>query len=145
MWGKEKEKGIFGSCAGIHDDCKLRFVELKSKRMHRFITYRLENQKEVIVDQTGQRDATYEDFTKTLPENDCRFAVFDFDFTTPEDVPKSRIFYIFWSPDTAKVRSKMTYASTNEKFKRTLDGIQIEMQATDPSEISLDVIKERAH
>ncbi|XP_037444154.1 actin-depolymerizing factor 4-like, partial [Triticum dicoccoides] len=133
------------SGAGIHDDCKLRFVELKSKRMHRFITYRLENQKEVIVDQTGEREATYEDFTKTLPENDCRFAVFDFDFTTPEDVPKSRIFYIFWSPDTAKVRSKMTYASTNEKFKRTLDGIQIEMQATDPSEMSLDVIKERAH
>ncbi|KQK12439.1 actin-depolymerizing factor 4 [Brachypodium distachyon] len=132
------------SGAGVHDDCNLRFVELKSKRLHRFITYKLENQKEIVVENIGERTATYEDFVSKLPENDCRFAVYDFDFFTAEDVPKSRIFYIFWSPDTAKVRSKMLYASSNEKFKRMLDGIQVEMQATDPSEISIDEIKDRA-
>ena len=133
------------SGAAVNDECQLKFVELKSKRAHRFITYKLQDSKEIIVEIVGERTATYEDFTNTLPENDCRFAVYDFDFTTAEDVPKSRIFYILWSPDNAKVRSKMLYASSSEKFKRMLDGIQVEMHATDASEISLDAIKSRVH
>lgn len=39
----------------------------------------------------------------------------------------------------------MLYASTKESFKRELDGIQVELQATDPSEMDLDVIKGRAN
>jgi len=38
----------------------------------------------------------------------------------------------------------MVYASSKDKFKRELDGIQVELQATDPSEMSFDIIKARA-
>ena len=48
------------------------------------------------MDVIGERTTSYEDFASALPENDCRFAVFDFDYMTPEDVPKSKIYYIFW-------------------------------------------------
>lgn len=50
----------------------------------------------------------------------------------------------FRSPDTSKVRMKMVYASSKDRFKRELDGIQVELQATDPSEMSFDIIKSRA-
>jgi cofilin len=43
------------------------------------------------------------------------------------------------------VRSKMIYASSKERFKRELDGIQVELQATDAGEVGLDVIKGRAN
>uniref|UniRef100_A0A0E0KKT4 ADF-H domain-containing protein n=1 Tax=Oryza punctata TaxID=4537 RepID=A0A0E0KKT4_ORYPU len=132
------------SGVAVHDDCKLKFNELQSKRMHRFITFMMDNKgKEIIVDKIGDRTTSYDDFTSSLPEGDCRFAIYDFDFLTAEDVPKSRIFYILWSPDNAKVRSKMLYASSNEKFKKELNGIQLELQATDASEISLDALKDR--
>jgi len=49
------------------------------------------------------------------------------------------------SPDTSRVRSKMIYASSKDRFKRELDGIQVELQATDPSEMGLDVFNSRAH
>jgi len=39
---------------------------------------------------------------------------------------------------------KMVYASSKDRFKRELDGIQVELQATDPSEMSLDIVKGRA-
>lgn len=39
---------------------------------------------------------------------------------------------------------KMVYASSKDRFKRELDGIQVELQVTDPSEMSLDIIKGRA-
>lgn len=49
------------------------------------------------------------------------------------------------SPDTSRVRSKMLYASSKDRFKRELDGIQVELQATDPTEMGLDVIRGRAN
>ena len=54
---------------------------------------------------------------------------------------KVHLLLFFRSPDTSKVRSKMVYASSKDRFKRELDGIQVELQATNPSEMSLDIIK----
>ncbi|XP_028082200.1 actin-depolymerizing factor 2-like [Camellia sinensis] len=130
----------------VHDDCKLRFMELKTKRTYRFIVFKIEEkQKQVIVEKVGEPAQSYEDFTASLPAAECRYAVYDFDFMTAENVPKSRIFFIAWSPDTSRVRSKMIYASSKDRFKRELDGIQVELQATDPTEMGLDVFKSRAN
>ncbi|KAI4378150.1 hypothetical protein MLD38_015672 [Melastoma candidum] len=127
----------------VNDECKLKFLELKAKRIYRFITFRIQNQ-QVVIDVLGSSDKTYDDFTASLPADECRYAVYDFDFTTDENCQKSKIFFIAWSPDTAKIRSKMVYASSKDRFKRELDGIQVELQATDPSEMSIDIIKSRA-
>ncbi|XP_042964477.1 actin-depolymerizing factor-like isoform X2 [Carya illinoinensis] len=129
----------------IHDECKLKFLELKAKRSHRFIVFKIEEKKQqVIVEKVGRPDETYDDFTASMPPNECRYAVFDFDFITIDNCQKSKIFFIAWSPDTSKVRSKMLYASSKDRFRRELDGVQVELQATDPSEMSFDIIKARA-
>ncbi|RDX82258.1 Actin-depolymerizing factor 7, partial [Mucuna pruriens] len=127
----------------VHDDCKLKFQELKSKRSYRFIVFKIEEQ-QVVVDKLGDPSESYEAFMASFPANECRYAVYDFDFTTDENCQKSKIFFIAWSPDTSKVRMKMVYASSKDRFKRELDGIQVDMQATDPSEMSLDLVKARA-
>ncbi|XP_057732422.1 uncharacterized protein LOC130947735 isoform X3 [Arachis stenosperma] len=141
----EKKTGKANAASGmaVNDACKLKFLELKAKRNYRFIVFRIENQ-EVVVEKLGSPDETYDDFTASLPANECRYAVFDFDFTTDENCQKSKIFFIAWSPDTSRVREKMVYASSKDRFKRELDGIQVELQATDPSEMSFDIIKARA-
>ncbi|RZC57538.1 hypothetical protein C5167_004838 [Papaver somniferum] len=127
----------------VSDECKLKFLELKAKRNYRFIVFKIENQ-QVVVEKLGDPSETYDDFAACLPESECRYAVYDFDFTTNENCQKSKIFFIAWSPDTSKVRSKMLYASSKDRFKRELDGIQVELQATDPSEMSMDIIISRA-
>ncbi|KAK3135356.1 hypothetical protein QOZ80_5BG0417960 [Eleusine coracana subsp. coracana] len=130
----------------VNDECKLKFLELKAKRTYRYITFRIEEkQKQVIVDKLGTPTMSYEEFTATLPDNECRYAIYDFDFVTAEGCQKSKIFFIAWSPDTSKVRSKMLYASSKDRFKRELDGIQVELQATDPTEMSLEVFRERVY
>ncbi|KAL5994339.1 hypothetical protein ACLOJK_024388 [Asimina triloba] len=129
----------------VSDECKLKFLELKAKRNYRFIVFKIDEKiQEVKVEKLGQPNESYDDFTICLPANECRYAVYDFDFTTNENCQKSKIFFIAWSPDTSKVRSKMLYASSKDRFKRELDGIQVELQATDPSEMSIDIIKGRA-
>ncbi|KAJ4777754.1 hypothetical protein LUZ62_015604 [Rhynchospora pubera] len=129
----------------VDDDCKIKFHELKAKRSFRFIVYKIEEKvQQVVVEKLGQPDETYDDFTASLPADECRYAVFDFDFVTNENVQKSKIFFIAWSPDTSRIRSKMLYASSKDRFRRELDGVQVELQATDPSEMSIDIVKTRA-
>ncbi|KAF5733813.1 actin-depolymerizing factor 2-like [Tripterygium wilfordii] len=111
-----------------------------------------EKQKQVVVEKLGEPTDSYEDFTSSLPADECRYAVYDFDYVTEENCQKSRIILIAWycllfhrSPDTSKVRNKMIYASSKDRFKRELDGIQVELQATDPTEMGLDVIRSRSN
>ncbi|XVF13148.1 hypothetical protein REPUB_Repub08aG0183200 [Reevesia pubescens] len=116
----------------------MKFVELKAKRIYRFIVFRIEEKiLRVVVEKRGDR---YEDLLASLPPNECRYTVYDFDFTN-ENCQKSKIFFIAWSPDTLRVRSKMLYASSKDRFRRKMDGIQVELQATDPSEMSFDIVR----
>jgi cofilin len=81
----------------VHDDCKLRFMELKAKRTHRFIIYKIDEiLKQVTVEKLGEPTQGYEDFAAFLPDNECRYAVYDFEFLTEGNVPKSRIFFVGW-------------------------------------------------
>ncbi|KAL4583277.1 hypothetical protein LXL04_007847 [Taraxacum kok-saghyz] len=124
----------------VHDDCKLKFLELKAKRTFRYIIFKIEEkQKEVVVEKVGEPTENHDDFAASLSDNECRYGVFDYDFVTAENCQKSRIFFIAWSPDTARVRTKMIYASSKDRFKRELDGIQVELQATDPTEMDLEI------
>ncbi|XP_047938713.1 uncharacterized protein LOC125186399 isoform X3 [Salvia hispanica] len=141
---KQGTKANSASGMAIDDECKLKFLELKAKRNYRFITFKILDY-QVVVDKLGGPDDSYDVFMSSLPSDECRYAVFDFDFTTNENCQKSKIFFIAWSPETAVVRMKMVYASSKDRFKRELDGIQYELQATDASEMSFDIIKSRAY
>ena len=72
-------------------------MDLKRKKVHRYVIFMIdENKKEVVVEKTGGIEETYDDFVASLPDNDCRFAVYDFDFVTDDHCQKSKIFFISW-------------------------------------------------
>lgn len=79
----------------VEDDCKLKFLDLKAKRCYRFIVFKIDGQ-QVVVEKLGSPDESYDDFTNSLPADECRYAVFDFDFTTNENVQKSKIVFVAW-------------------------------------------------
>lgn len=129
----------------MSDECKLKFMELKRRKTYRYIIFKIDAKvQEIVVEKTGSPDESYDAFSSSLPEDDPRFGVFDLDFVTDENVSKSKIFFIAWSPDTARVKAKMLYASSKDRCRRELDGVHYEVQATDPTEMDLQVIKDRA-
>ena len=131
---------------GVADLCKSTYLELQRKKVHRYVIFKIdEKKKEVVVEKTGTPAESYDDFTASLPENDCRFAVYDYDFVTSENCQKSKIFFIAWSPSVSRIRAKMLYATSKQRFRRELEGVHYEIQATDPSEMDLEVIQERAN
>lgn len=73
------------------------FFDLKKKKVHRYVIFKIdEKTNEVIVEKTGGPAENYDDFTGSLPLNDCRYAVYDFDFVTYDNCQKSKIFFIAW-------------------------------------------------
>ena len=81
----------------VDDECKLRFLELKAKRTHRFIIYKIDDKKKmVVVEKVGEPTLNYDDFAASLPANECRYAIFDYDFVTEENCQKSKIFFVAW-------------------------------------------------
>ncbi|KAG4168642.1 hypothetical protein ERO13_A12G038000v2 [Gossypium hirsutum] len=130
----------------VTDDCKNSFMEMKWKKVHRYIVFKIdEKSRRVTVDKVGGPGESYDDLTASLPIDDCRYAVFDFDFVTVDNCRKSKLFFIAWSPAASRIRAKMLYATSKDGLRRVLDGISYEVQATDPTEMGIDVIKHKAN
>lgn len=82
---------------GVAEHCKNTFLELQRKKAYRYVIFKIdEKKKEVVVEKTGGPAESYDDFTASMPENDCRYAIYDFDFVTSENCQKSKIFFIAW-------------------------------------------------
>jgi len=130
------------SAAGtpVSDTCVQKFKELKSKRAYKFVTFKIDG--EVVPDVEGAPNASLDDFTAALSESECRYAVLDYEYDK-EGFKRSKIVFVNWAPDTAPIRKKMVYAASKDAFKTKLDGIQVEIQATDFDEVDDSVFREK--
>lgn len=82
---------------GVAAQCKSTFLELQRKKVHRYVIFKIDEKKnEVVVEKTGDPAENYDDFTSALPENDCRYAVYDFDYVNSDNCQKSKIFFLAW-------------------------------------------------
>lgn len=143
------------SGVAVAEECVARFQELRGGRAHRFVVFKVDDAlQRVVVEKAGGRAAGFGDLAASLPADDCRYAVYDHDFTVGVgdaaaaagelEAPRSRIVFVAWAPEAAGVRSKMVYASSCEGFRKELDGVQVDLQATEPGELTLDVLNDHA-
>ena len=119
-------------------------MALKTKRTYKYLVFKVNDEgKQIVLEAKGGRDDSWESLVKTFPEHECRYAIWDHDFQNKEGRQMSKIFFITWAPETAKVRSKMLYASSKDNFRSMLDGINYELQATEADEVDYEVIVDR--
>ena len=98
---------------------------------------------QIVVEQTST-EQEYDAFLEKLPENECRYAVYDFEYDIGGGEGKrSKIVFFTWSPDTAPVRAKMVYASSKDSLRRALNGVAADVQGTDFSEVAYDAVHEK--
>mmetsp|Transcript_144318 Transcript_144318/g.204073 ORF Transcript_144318/g.204073 Transcript_144318/m.204073 type:complete len:138 (+) Transcript_144318:23-436(+) len=125
------------------DECVDQFNDLKLKHTCKYIVYKItDDWTEIQVAKTGDKSSSYDDFLEELPENECRYAIYDYEFKH-DDRLQSKILFIVWAPDTSKIKAKMLYASSKANFKKKLVGIGTEIQANDLAEIDEDAVKEK--
>ena len=132
------------SGVGVEDDCINKFQELKLGKSLRYIIYQLNsNNTAVVVEKSAAANASYEQFVAELPKDDCRYAVYDFEFDL-EGGKRNKILFILWAPDSARVKQKMLYTSSKADLRKKLVGIATEIQATDAAEIDYQSVLEKA-
>lgn len=128
----------------VNDSCLSAFNELKLGKAHKFVIFSINDAKTEIIVAKSSKSDSYDEFIGELPENDCRYAVYDFEYDTASGEGKrSKIVFFIWSPDTAPVKSKMIYASSTDGFRRALNGISSEVQGTDFSEVAFETVLEK--
>jgi cofilin len=99
-----------------------------------------------------------------LPEAECRWAVYDLAFEK-DGGKRTKLAFVMWcvtqllciidlwplksaiffrslrwhrSPDDAKIKNKMLYASSKDALRRSLDGIAVEIQGTSYDEVTYE-------
>ena len=65
----------------MNPECLDAFQELKLGKKNKYIIYKLSpDNTEIVVDKRGSLASTYDDFLAELPEAECRWAVYDFEY-----------------------------------------------------------------
>lgn len=125
----------------VTDECKTAFTELKLGHKYRFIIYALSSDlKKIEVVHRAEPSQCYDDMVGMLKDaeqnGECRYAVFDAEYKKG-DQTLNKLLFLAWSPDNAKIKQKMVYASSKDALKRALgEGLGVEIQANDHGDLA---------
>ncbi|KAN0123373.1 actin depolymerizing factor [Russula decolorans] len=132
------------SGVSAHPDCLTAYEALKLRKKSKYIIFRLNDKKTDIIPEKELLSGDYDEFLKDLPETECRWAVYDLEFQNDEGSLRNKIIFFQWSPDGAKIKDKMVTASSRDALRRSFNGIAVEIQGTDYSEVAYDTVLEKA-
>ncbi|KAI7842449.1 hypothetical protein COHA_004088 [Chlorella ohadii] len=134
---KQLSQGTSMSGIAVTEDAVNLFYLMRLKATYKWALWQVDDSgQSVVIAAVGDKQSGWADFLAALPDADCRYGVFDFDFTTADGQKLHKMIFLNWAPDSARVKSKMMYASTKDFFKSHLDGLSLEFQASDLDEIS---------
>lgn len=124
-------------------ECLEKFAQLKMSKSLKYILFKLNDTRtQIVVDKTSE-NPDYDEFLDNLPGDGCKWAVYDFHYTLEDGSQRNKLCFFSWSPDNAPIRAKMVHASSKDALRRSLDGIGVEIQGTDPTEVAYETVLDR--
>ncbi|KAJ1997542.1 cofilin, partial [Coemansia thaxteri] len=147
----------------VEEQCLTAFSRLKDSHEYKYVLFKIaSDNKSIIVDTTSSgpyvetpedvdaakkalkektEEVLYEEFVALLPEDECRYAVYDLAYV--KDGQRNKILFYAWAPEVAPIRNKMIYASSKDALRKMLVGVAEDIQATDLDEASHDTVLEK--
>lgn len=134
-------RGMSG--VGVSKDCLAAFASVKRRGGPRFAVFAVDEASGAVVTETVARPGdAHEDFLDALPEGDCRYGVLDHEFVNSEGCVFDKLVFVLWSPDGARLKSKMLYAATKDHLRGCLEGVSLEVQATEREDACEETIRD---
>ncbi|MER8102574.1 actin depolymerization factor/cofilin-like domain-containing protein [Kitasatospora sp. NPDC094016] len=131
------------SGTSIDDKCVEVYQELKLGKKYRYAFFGLSaDLKQVILVSTGT-ESDYKSFADQFPKDECRYAVYDFNYTKADGEERNRILFFLWTPEGAKIQRRMIATSAKDALRKKFVGIGTEIQATEAAEVSYDAVLAR--
>jgi len=145
--------GGIGSGVVVNQDCFDEFELMKQKKVYYGIVYKLSTDlKTIEIDKKFENPTFYDgatiaaeykkfsDYLLSIEEDkECRYACYDIRWSTTEGIIKTKIVFITFCPENARVKLKMVYSSSKDTLKSPLQAV-IDVQANDASDLTLEHI-----
>ena len=121
-------------------ECVSEYTAMKlNKAKYAYLIFGMDKDySKIQISKKGEENASYDEFVAELPLDDCRYAVVNIKFSLEDGGEREKLLFIQWSPNKAKLKSKMLYSTSKEDFKKQLNGVAIELQANGPEEVTFD-------
>lgn len=128
----------------VADECTEAYERLKIRRKHKFIVYKIDGDSEaIVIEKASARKETFEDLTRGLPGSDCRYVVYDHEFSTNDGRKASKLFFLAWMPSNATPYAKMAYTTAKGSLRELLTGVQdVTAQSIDQIALVFGMVEE---
>lgn len=84
------------SGVGVNPQCLEVYQALKLKKTYKYIIFGLSKDfTEIVVEKTSDSQS-YDDFIGELPETECRWAIYDFEFEKEEGGKRTKLCFFSW-------------------------------------------------
>lgn len=129
----------------VADECQSLFKDMQLKHSQRYLMFEIKDKKNIVLAENGQGEASksYEDFVAALPESAPRYCVVDVEYTTKSGAENKKLVFIFWCPEGCSVKDKMLYAASKDTIRKALQGVQVEIQANDMSDVEKAAVQSK--
>lgn len=135
-----------GRCAAEKLDpaCLETIKQLKIRRRHRYIIFQIVDDT-VVVENAGARDAGVAELRRDLPPTECRYALYDHEYTTPDGRRPSKLFFLCWTPASSTPYAKMAYSHGRPVLRDKVEGVvDVVCQAPDALESTFGIEQEES-
>jgi cofilin len=122
------------------------FRDMQTKGSYKFIVFQMVG-KNIEVVASGDNNSTFNDFSKCLPNNECRYGIYTMKYEVPSTLDglnegtRTKNVFISWTPERATVKSKFMYSTAIMLLKKQLSASFINMHADDQSLTEQEVLK----
>ena len=89
------------SGVSVTDEVVSEFQTIKLGKKYRFIQMKLSDDKKVIEMEKKVETSSYEDFVKQFPANNCRYAIYDFEYELGDSGQRNELVFVVWYVFTA--------------------------------------------
>ncbi|EKM51599.1 uncharacterized protein PHACADRAFT_31433 [Phanerochaete carnosa HHB-10118-sp] len=121
------------SGVSVADECITVYQELMRRR-HKYVVFGLNAQFTEIVVLKKSEEQDYEVFLKEFPPDQCRWAVYDLEYSTDDGGKRNKVVFVYWSPGNSSVKQRMVYSASSNTFKARL-GVALEVQGNDEDDL----------
>ena len=89
---------ILRQASGVstHPSCLDFYQDLKLGKKYKYIIFNLNKENTEIIVEKSSDSTDYDDFVGDLPESECRYAVYDFEFEKEGAGKRKKIVFVSW-------------------------------------------------
>jgi len=122
---------------------------MQSKKSCPFLIFKIENEREVVVEHKGEPGDTYESFKDKMMEaskkKEARYAVYDvYDDNDTGKNKTGKLLLIFWADDDlCAVKQKMLYSSSIQAVRKACAGYHKELECHEESDMNMQCFREK--